>query len=372
LFIAEVPPLGYATYWAYLNGERKHFNTGLHVGYYEISNEFITVRFDEITGNISSFIDRKTGQEYIKDYAGKTIAVNDAAQDTWSHSVFTFDKICGEFADPAFEIIESGSAKAALRITQKYETSEIRQDYVLYPHSKNLEVDVRIINNSKLEIFKLCFKLNSDKQTRAVYEIPFAHIKKESNGEEEPAQNFACVEDGDIGLAVINKGKYSYSVKDGEIRFIAARSCVFADHYGVHSGMRDGKYEYQDQGNLYFKYALCGYTGKFEDNASEIIKSGWELNTPVNYIAETYHKGELSQKFSAIDINQDNIILSSAKNAEDDDGTVLRFVETSGKNTQADIKYFDAELKLSFTPFEIKTIKIKDGAYSEIKLTELE
>ena len=378
-FIADVPPLGYAVYWAYLDGEdgkRKHFDNGLHVGYYHIANEFIMVKFDEVTGNIESFTDRKTGLEIIKDYAGKTIVINDAPTDTWSHGWFTFDKICGEFADPSFEIIESGSVRVTLRITQKYETSEIRQDYTLYPHSKQLEIDVRVTNNSKLKIFKMCFKANLNKPARAIYEIPFAHIVKEPDGEEEPAQNFACIdadEDGGTGLAVINKGKYSYSIKDNEIRFIAARSCVFADHYGVHSGMRDGRYEYHDQGVMYFKYALRPYTGRFEDNASDIIKSGWELNTPACYVAETYHTGKLPQKFGAVDINQASIILSAAKNAEDGSGTVLRFIETSGKKTRADIKYFDVDLKLNFTAFEIKTVKIKEnGEHSEILLTELE
>jgi alpha-mannosidase len=372
-FTAEVPPLGYSTYWAYLDGEKTHFNTGLHVGYYAVANEFIYAAFDEVTGNISSLIDRKTGREFIKDYGAKTVVISDEKQDTWSHGVFTFDKICGEFANPTFEIIENGSVKVTLRITQTYGASEIRQDYTLYPHSKSLEADTRVTNNSKLKMFKMCFKLNTDKPTKAIYEIPFAHIVKESNGEEEPAQNFACVEtqDGETGLAVLNKGKYSYSVKDNEIRFVAARSCIYADHYGVHSGMRDGKYEYQDQGVMYFKYALRFYTGGFEANADEIVKAGWELNTPVTYIAETYHKGALPQKFSAISINQDNIILSSSKNAEDNDGTILRFVETSGKNTEAAVKYFDWDLNLTFKPFEVKTVKISnDGKYSEVNLIE--
>ena len=386
LFIAEVPALGYATYWAYFNGEKAHSHYSLQIGYHRIANDYIEVNFDENTGNISSFIDRKTHWEFIKDYAAKTIVVNDEKQDTWSHGVFTFDKIIGEFGEPTFEILERGDVKVALRVTQKYNESEVRQDYTLYPHSKNLEVDVRIINNEKLKIFKLCFKLDTNNsenrvnKTKAIYEIPFAQIEKDPNGEEEPAQNFACVEEiegieGKIGLAVINKGKYSYSVKDNEIRFIAARSCVYADHYGVHSGMRDGKYEYQDQGVLYFKYSLLGYSGGFyenKENAANIVKYGLELNTPVYSIAETYHKGGLTQKFCGIDIEKENIILSAAKNAEDNDGIVLRFVEVAGEDTQSDInvKLLKFKTKLDFKAFEVKTIKIKDNSCKEVSLTE--
>jgi len=373
LFCAEIPALGYATYWAYFNGEKAHFNNNLYVGYYKIANEFITVRFNVITGNIDSITDNKTGREFIKDYAAKTVVIEDGYNDTWSHGKFTFDEVCGEFANPKFEIIENGSVKVTLRVTQTYKTSEIRQDYTLYPHSKNLDVDVRIINNEQLKIFKLGFKLNTDKPTRAIYEIPYAHIIKEANGEEEPAQNFACVEDtGGVGLAVINKGKYSYSVKDDEIRFIAARSCVYADHYGVHSGMRDGKYEYQDQGVMYFKYAIKGYTGSFKENASDIVKSGMELNTPPYSIAETYHKGSLPQKFSGIEIEKENIILSAVKNAEDNDGVILRFVETSGKDTECmiDVKFLNHKISIKLKAFEIQTLKMTKNHCDEVDLLE--
>ena len=170
----------------------------------------------------------------------------------------------------------------------------------------------------------------------------------------------------------MNNCKYSYSAKDGEIRFIAARSCIYSDHYGVQNGIRDGRYEYQDQGVLYFKYALKPYCGAFKENAAEIIKAGLELNTPSYNIAETYHKGSLPQKSTGIEIGCDNIILSAAKNAEDNDGTVLRFVETAGKDTpcEIDVKFLNTKIKLDFKAFEIKTVKIKNGACVETDLLE--
>ena len=374
LFVAEVPALGYATYWAYLNGEKAPRKKSPDVGRLYISNDYIEAGFDENTGNMNSFKDKTTGREFVGGYAAKTFVIDDDAQDTWSHGVFTFDKIAGEFSEPVFEIIEDGEVKVTLRITQKYNTSEIRQDYTLYPHSKALEVGVRVTNNEKLKIFKLAFALNTLKPTEAIYEIPYASITKKSNGEEEPAQNFACVDDGELGLAVCNTGKYSYSVKENELRFIAARSCVYADHYGVHSGMRDGLYEYQDQGVMYFKYSLLGYTGGYKANAPDIVKCGMELNTPAYHIAETYHKGSLPQVYSGISIDRDNIILTAAKNAEDKSGAVLRFVEAAGEETFANIDaaFVNRKISAKFAPYEIKTFKVTEDACIEVDLLEFE
>ena len=374
LFVADVPALGYATYWAYLDGEKTKGTSSLEIGDHHISNGHIEVAFDAATGNIKSFRDKKSGREYVKDYAAKTFVIDDDAQDTWSHGVFTFDKVVGEFSEPVFEVIEKGSVKATLRITQRYNTSEIRQDYTLYPHSKTLDVDVRVTNNEKLKMFKLAFKLNTDRPTRAIYEIPYASIAKEPNGEEEPAQNFVCADDGEIGLAVCNKGKYSYSVKDNEIRFVAARSCVYADHYGVHSGMRDGHYEYQDQGVMYFKYSLMGFAGGYKANAPGITRRAMELNTPEYHIAEAYHKGSLPQLYCGINIDKDNIILTAAKNAEDADGAILRLVEVSGIETEANIDaaFLGQNIAAKFSPYEIKTFKVAQNGYREVNLLEFE
>jgi len=375
LFNAEVPAYGYATYWAYFNGEKvEDFNT-LTVENHKIANKYLSVIFDENTGYIKSFVDNKSGKEYIKDYAAKPIVINDEEQDTWSHGVFTFDKVIGEFSNPTFEIIEQGSVKVTLRVTHTYNTSEFRQDFTLYPHSRNLDVAVRVTNNEKLRIFKLGFKLNTDSKTQAIYDIPYCHIIKPADGEEEVAQNYACVDDidGNVGLAVMNNGKYSHNVKDNELRFIAARSCVYADHYGVHAGMRDGHYEFQDQGVLYFKYSMKGYIGGYKANAPDIIKSGIELNTPAYSIAETYHEGSLEQSFSGIAVDSENIILTAIKNAEDGDGVILRFFEAVGNETVAniDIKFLNIKTTLKFKPFEIKTIKIKDGKCEDINLIEM-
>ena len=374
LFNAEIPAFGYATYWAYFNGDKLEECNPLVIENYKIANEHICATFDENTGFINSFIDKKTGKEYVKDFAAKPIVIDDDAQDTWSHGVFTFDKVIGEFANPTFEIIENGSVKVTLRVTHTYNNSEFRQDFTIYPHSRNLEVAVRVTNNEKLKIIKLGFKLNTDNQTQAIYDIPYCHIAKPANGEEESAQNYVCIDDatGNIGLAVMNNGKYSYSAKDNELRFIAARSFVCADHYGVHSGMRDGLYEYQDQGVLYFKYAIKGYDGGYKANAADIIKQSIELNTPAYSIAETYHEGDLEQNFSGISIDSENIILTAVKNAEDNDGTILRFVEATGDETTAniDIKFLNTKATLKFTPFEIKTIKISGGDCKELNLIE--
>jgi len=222
----------------------------------------------------------------------------------------------------------------------------------------------------------LAFKLNTDKQTKAIYEIPYAYIEKPANGEEEPAQNFACVEsaDGETGLAVLNNGKYSYSVKGNEIRFIAARSCVYADHYGVHSGMRDGLYEYQDQGVTYFKYALMGYAGGYKANAPDIVKRGMELNAPQHSIAETYHEGALPQFYSGISVGKGNIILTAVKNAEDNDGAILRFIETAGDETEVniDVRFLKHQISAKFAPYEIKTLKMTERHCCETDLLERE
>ena len=64
--------------------------------------------------------------------------------------------------------------------------------------------------------------------------------------------------------------------------------------------------------------------------------------------------------------------MSAAKNAEDGDGIILRFVETAGKDTEADIdvKFLNFKAKIDFKAFEIKTLKLKNNSCAEVNLIE--
>jgi alpha-mannosidase len=68
-----------------------------------------------------------------------------------------------------------------------------------------------------------------------------------------------------------------------------------------------------------------------------------------------------------------NVIVSSIKQAENGDDTIVRCVETSGAATtvQLDLRFVKKQWSGKFSALEIKTLRIKrDGTIKEVNLLE--
>ena len=86
---------------------------------------------------------------------------------------------------------------------------------------------------------------------------------------------------------------------------------------------------------------------------------------------ETFHEGPLAQRFSFLESDNEQIIVSVFKIAEDGQGYVLRAYESMNKaqSTRIHIPSLDVTIEESFQPGEIKTFLIKDKSYQEILMT---
>ena len=170
-------------------------------------------------------------------------------------------------------------------------------------------------------MLKISFPVNITDPV-ATYEIPYGYIERPVNGEEEPGQQwldiFGTLDEHNIkdspgnieksyGLALLNDSKYSFDVKNNDLRMTIVRSPIFADHYGK----RDEFREFMDQGINEFKYVLVPHKNNWQQ--SGIVQKAFELNTEFPKIIETYHKGHLSQTYSGIKISKGNIIAVTLK-----------------------------------------------------------
>jgi alpha-mannosidase len=88
-------------------------------------------------------------------------------------------------------------------------------------------------------------------------------------------------------------------------------------------------------------------------------------------------KGEFKDEHFFLSLQPENIVLTAAKKAEDDDSLVLRFYEWAGKETDAKLRLPAgaekvsetdlmekplAELSVHTKPYEIKTIRVRFAA----------
>ena len=225
------------------------------------------------------------------------------------------------------------------------------------------------------QLLKLHFPLNLV-YTTTTYEIPYGHIQRPANGEEEPGQSWVDVtgvgrgDDRLFGLSLLNNGKYSFDVKQHEINLTVLRSPIYAHHapYQPHS---EREYTFMDQGLQRFTYALFPHAGSWEEAGT--VKRAAELNVPPTAVLESFHPGPLPQRQSYLWVEGDSVVVSALKEAEDNDDLILRCHETSGVATRATIHLpgWGRCIEATFGPSELKTFRVPRDVEAEVREANL-
>ena len=369
MFKVHIPAYGYGTYFIFKDEQNyipKVREESFIIDKNFIENSVVRVEFDE-NGALKSYYNKAEKKEYLSAPL-KAVVCEDKDSDTWAHMVFDFNKDIGEFGKPKFEIIDEGTLRAVLKITTYYGDSELQQYYTLYRDDPKLEVKVKLNFREDYKILKLTFPVKTE-NPQAVYSMPYGFIKKAPDGLEEPAQEWISVDGDDLGMSLINDGRYSFCVKDNEMRMIAARSCAYLDHYG--QSHRDGEINFIDRDELELTYALIPHES---GDYVATVKEAELLNMPLQLYMETHHKGELSPVYGGIEVDCDNVIVGAIKESEDGTGYIVRAFECTGKPVMAEFnfKLFDRKFAFDFKPQEIKTIFIPKGSgnVKGVRITE--
>ncbi len=368
LFMARVPAFGYRLYWVFFEEEQAEPASGVSITEHAMENEFLRAEFDPATGGLCALINKQTGENALSASASAELRdISDS--DTWAHMIFKFDKPAGAFGQPAFSVLETGPVRAVLRVVTRYGQSVLDQRFTLYAGSDQLEAEVHLDMQEKQRMLKLCFPTAC---TQEYAEIPYGALPRTACGNEEHCQRWIALENAKTGLAVLNDGKYSYSIENGMIALTVAHTSVYADHYGQEH--RDATVEYMDTGAQVFRYALCPYEGGWQ--TAGLNRRAALLNRPLPRVVETYHEGPLSGEYSGLSISDPAVDVSVVKRAEDDHGWVIRLSETTGAPCAATLNaaFAGRIIPVALNPFQLKTLYLPDDPAQpvrEILLTEL-
>ncbi|QEN06722.1 alpha-mannosidase [Oceanispirochaeta crateris] len=368
LFTGNIPPLGYSVFWIF---KKKEFNisttSSLSASESHLENSHIRVDIDPKNGWITGIFIKKSKTQILKTPACVPLIIDETECDTWGHGVYEFRNVTGKFGKANTKLLENGPLRSIVRVTSYYENSILQQDFTLYENKCELEVKSRIDLRMKHKMVKLSFPIDLT-ETSAVYEIPYGHIHKPANGQEEAAQRWVSVigktqKGVNLGFAIVNSGKYSYDIRENDLRMTIARTPAYADHFGE----RDDFSEYMDQGVQEFKYVICPDQGA---DYAFLSRRAQELNQELLHIIETYHKGKLPSVYSGIEISHENIILSVYKRNEDNTGTILRCYEAAGISTTGVTILLPGckqrKIESDFNHNQIKTFLIPDKQSDEI------
>lgn len=376
IFMAQLPALGYTTYWLHMPKERPEYVPAKALELNTVlENEWTRLEINPDTGLITSLVDKRSDLQLIQSVGAKPIVMNENSHDTWGHGSKYFDDIIGMFQMTSIERIEDGPVRSTIRVKYEYNQSQLRQDFHLYSDSPDPVVDLRVNWQEKHRILKLDFDIKAS-NPMATYSMPYSHITKECTGLEEPGHMWMDLSDDQgqgAGLALATDARYSYCAACNHMRLNVVRSPIFADHEAY--TIRTDDMERMDQGIHHMKYTLVPHSGCWK--SSGIVQKALMLNNPAQQIHETYHEGPLPQTMRYVNISDDNVILSVLKPHEEEgsEAFVLRLYETIGQHTTTtvDIPLLNLNAEINMSAFEIKTLLVtKDGQFQEVNLLEFD
>ncbi|WHZ56039.1 alpha-mannosidase [Metabacillus hrfriensis] len=374
-FMADLPPLGYRVYKIVKQNSEHTFPT-IKANDHLLENENYRVEIDPKTGFVTSLYDKNKNLELLDGPAARPVVINDKS-DTWSHNVLQYKEEIGVFTAKSVQRVEHGPVKSVIRVVSEYGKSTLIQDFVMYREKNQIDVSVTLNWQEQFKMLKLKFPVNLVFR-KGTYEIPYGHIVRECNGEEEPGQSWIDLSGthqptGEMyGLSLLNDGKYSFDIHNKEMSITVLRSPIYAHHDPL-IPQEEGHYSFIDQGIQKFTYSLFPHEGNWETAGT--VQRAAELNQKPTSIIETYHSGVLPQKDSFLSVDVDNVIVSVIKKAEENDDIIIRCYESTNRAAEAKIELpkWNRTIVTGFKPCEIKTFRIpKDRNQPVIETNLLE
>lgn len=323
-----------------------------------INTNLFEIKFNQL-GYIDEIIYKKTNKNILLNNGNKLIVLRDHG-DAWT-----------------FKENYRNQDEVLMKLTEReiYKYDNLYEVISKYSFKESTVVETIIIDDSNLIRFKhevdwhnvgYMLKSNFDlsiKTNKAVCDIQFGKINRSRKNDtlvhkaqyEICAQQYVDINDKKVGVALINKAKNGYYVKDNNLELTLLRSTNYPCKEG-------------DYGHHTYEYALYIHDG--DDNKAKVDKVAYIFNS--DFVMSSK---EIMLKNPLI-LNNELIEYSCYKKKYKDDGLIVRLYERNGKNVKLDLtktslknkhltlvnfleeplsEQIDGDI-LEFKPFEVKTI----------------
>ncbi|HXN29903.1 MAG TPA: glycoside hydrolase family 38 C-terminal domain-containing protein [Candidatus Acidoferrales bacterium] len=326
-----VPALGYALLRVVPG--RRDGPGDLSAHDFTLENSMLRVVVDPKNGCITSLYDKRAQFETIATggCGNELIAFEDKPKDydAWNIDA-DFEKSFTrlDMVD-SVQLVERGPLRTTLRVTRTWQHSKFVQDITLYAGLDRVDVVNDFDWHETHVLLKAAFPLAASSE-HATYEIPYGSIERpttrnnswEAAKFEVPALRWADLGDAAHGFSLINDSKYGYDAKGNVLRISLLRSPTWPDADS-------------DRGQQHFAYALYPHAGDWKQALT--VRRGYEFNAHLRALPVSPHLGAWGAELSFARVEQDNVVLTAVKKAEDGDALLFRFYEWAGKNGEVQL-----------------------------------
>lgn len=343
--------------------------------WFELENRKLVTPFYEASfneyGQLQSLYDKKAKRHVIAESENANVfqVFEDKPldYDAWDIDIFYQEKKKEVTNLLDFSLKEAGPLQLVIEASWQYGSSTIHQDIIFYSNRKVIDFKTEVDWHERQQLLKTAFPVRI-RATEATYDIQYGNVKRPTHWNtswdiarfESVAHQWVDFSEQNYGVSLLNDCKYGHDIKDHTIRLSLIKSAIAPDIE-------------QDQGRHQFTYSL--YPHEKEWVEANTVQEAWKLNQPF----QVYSGGNDKDGAKLFSIDNPNVQLDAIKKAEDNDDIIIRLHEYTGGTQQVTIQpefqytlWEESDLRersidqdpqegsieLSFTPYEIKTVRI--------------
>ena len=338
-----------------------------------LENDLLRVELDK-AGRVVSLIDKRLAREGIKPHepANQLVLYEDRPMnyDAWDVDLYYRQQGSPITSDATVRIVEQGPVRVAIEFTRKIgQASSLTQRIELVAGSPVLSFDTLVDWREEHRLLRVLHPVDVHAD-HATYEIQFGHVRRPNHFNtswdyarfEVCAQRWMDLSEPGFGVALLNDCKYGHSCLGNVMGMSLLRSPTFPDPTADRAVHR-------------FTYALMPH-GLFD--AALLTTVAADMNQPGRVLTNVAATGPL---LALRGEHRDAVVIETVKPAEDGDGIVVRLWESLGgrgtvgvmfnrpvrsvqetdllERPLAPARADGPVVSLSFTPFQIRTIKVK-------------
>ncbi|MFA4943813.1 MAG: glycoside hydrolase family 38 C-terminal domain-containing protein [Lentisphaeria bacterium] len=335
-----------------------------------LENELVRYEFNP-EGRLCRAFDKAAGREVMRPgELGNVLSLYQdwpSNWDAWDIDLTYEQQFIANATLASLALVENGPASQALRLTWTVGASTIDQTIRLGANSRRLDFVTKADWRESRKMLRVAFPVDVV-AAEATYEVQFGIVRRPTHRNtswdwarfESCGHRFADLSDAHYGVALLNDCKFGYKICERTLDLNLLRSTFYPDPEA-------------DRGEQHFTYSLLPHPSRFE--ASTVLAEAHTLNQPPLVAA-----GSASFKLP-LEIRTADVLVDAVKRGENGKDWVFRLYEPRGyaatceirppnedvkvweagilENTTGTVPVRNGSATLSFRPFEIKTLMVR-------------
>lgn len=272
---------------------------------------------------------------------------------------------------PSVRLIEDGEVRATVEAVFGYETSYAVVRYSISKLSPRIDLDIRITNNTRARMIKLCLPLAAAHGHPSV-EVAFGEEPMRDDGVESVGQKYLTLPCADGGrLTLLNRGIYGSSLDGDDLYLSLLRSPGYTAHpiFDRPTLPTDRDSVHMEQGERHFTVALLAGEATDTDMAREALTYN-EQPFALNLFPAGGDTAPATTPFMTL--SPSPVILTACKPTADGKEKLLRLFNPTAEpvTCHLSVPALDISTELSFGGYEVKSLRARDGQLKPCRMDE--